>query len=204
MKLNALDRLVRAIDAKTSDSVIYFAAVQLGSKKETRDFVVNMQKLNQRWFYDIVSLLDMMHTDLSYADAIEMEYSACKTGYDNSDNATIFLTFKNTLPRVLEGREESETILLTKNPLPYCKLHGEWDSGDGGTGLSHDIMAGMREQKNTIQNDMRKFMGETRIHSSWYQHFYLTLYLLLNSLLALLQGSFIEGGGLESCHHSGE
>ena len=80
---------MRAVDARTSDSTIYFSGVQLRSKKETRDFVANMQKPKLRGFYDAVSLLDMVHTDQSHADAIEMEYRASKIGYDNVDDATI-------------------------------------------------------------------------------------------------------------------
>ena len=109
-----------------------------------------MQKPNLRGFYDVISLLDMVHTDQSYADAIEMEYRASKTGYENVDDATIFLSFKNTLPRVLAGRGESKTIPSTRNPLPGCKTHGEWDCGNGATGLRRDIMAGVQEQKNII------------------------------------------------------
>ena len=92
-----------------------------------------------------------MHIDQLYADAIEMEYRASKTGYDNVEN---------TLPRVLAGRGDSKNIHLTRNPLPGFKLHGEWDCGDGATELRDNIMAGVHKQKNIIQNDISKLYEE--------------------------------------------
>ncbi len=46
--------------------------------------------------------------------------------------------------------------------MPGCKLHGEWVDGDGATGLRHDIMAGVREQKNIIQNDIAQLYEDDK------------------------------------------
>ena len=53
-----------------------------------------MHKPNLRGFYDTVFLLNMVHMDQSYADAIEMEYRASKTGYDSAYDPTIFFVLK--------------------------------------------------------------------------------------------------------------
>ena len=57
-----------------------------------------------RFFYDFVFLLDMIHTDQYYYEGLEMEYMASRTWYNNVDDASVFLSFKNILPMILGGQ----------------------------------------------------------------------------------------------------
>ena len=125
--------MVKAVDAKTSSKAICLGNVQFRSEKETREFVSNMKNPSLRGFYDIISLLDLCHTDQTYKEGLDLEFKASCTGYENVEDASVFLSLCNTLPRVSAGKGEAKAT--NKNPLPGYKTHGEWDSGYSSTGL---------------------------------------------------------------------
>ena len=72
-------------------------------------------------FYDIILLLDLIHADQSFSDGIDMEYRASRTGFDNIDNAAVFLLFRNVLPRILARSKDSKSIPTTKIPCQAAK-----------------------------------------------------------------------------------
>ena len=108
VKMARVEKMIEAVDANTSSKAICFGNIQLRSKKETREFVANMKQPSLRGFYDIISLLDLCHADQSYEEGLHLEFKSNRTGYDNVEDALIFLSFRNTLPRVLAGKGESE------------------------------------------------------------------------------------------------
>ena len=63
IKMAKIEKMIEAVDDKTSNKAICFGNVQLYSKKETREFVANMKQPSLRGFYDIISLLDLCHAD---------------------------------------------------------------------------------------------------------------------------------------------
>ena len=93
-KMAKVEKMIEAVDAKTSSKAICFGNVQLRSKKETREFVANMKQPSLRGFYDIISLLDLCHADQSYAEGLDLEFKASRTGYDNVEDASVFLSFR--------------------------------------------------------------------------------------------------------------
>ena len=123
LKVNKLEKMVEAVDAKTSSKAICFGSVQLRSKKEIREFIENMKHPSLRFFYTIISLLHLCHADQTYKEGLDLELKAGRTCYDNVEDASIFLSFRDTLPRILVGKRESKAT--NKNPLPGCKLHAE-------------------------------------------------------------------------------
>ena len=160
VRLAKVEKMIESVDAKTSNKAICFGNVQLRSKKEAKDFVSKMNNPNLRGFYDIISLLDLCHADQTYEEGLDLEFKASRTGYDNVEDASVFLSFRNTLPRVFAGKGENKAT--NKNPLPGCKSHAEWDSGDGSTGLRWDIMTSVREQRNIIQGDIASLFSEDK------------------------------------------
>ena len=87
-----------------------------------------MPNSNLRGFHNIASLLDMIYTNQSYGDRLEMEHCVSCVGHDNVDDTSVFLSFKNTLPNILGGVEYQSTT-LTKYPLLECNRYDDWDVG---------------------------------------------------------------------------
>ena len=82
-----------------------------------------MKQPSLKGFYNIILLLDLCHADQSYEEGLDLEFKASRTGYDNVEDASVFSSFRNILPRVLAGKGESRAT--NKNPLPGCKTHAE-------------------------------------------------------------------------------
>ena len=70
VKAKGPEKLVQAVNAKTSSTSISFGKVQLRSKAETRDFVTSSVNPNLRGFYVIISLLDLINSDQKYTNGL--------------------------------------------------------------------------------------------------------------------------------------
>ena len=89
IKMARVEKMIEAVDAKTSSKAVCFGGVQFHSKMETRE-VSNMKQPSLRGFYDIVSLLDLCHADQSYEECLDLEFKASCKGYNNVEDVSFF------------------------------------------------------------------------------------------------------------------